>query len=72
MFKFKVKKNETVPQKLSKHFGAIFNTKETFIFDIGKEDSNVNTMGVHVEKHLQEKADNINNKQGKSNGEKIG
>ena len=62
MFKFKLKKNETASQKLSKHFGAIFNTKETFIFDIGQQDSNVNTMGTHVEKHLQEQADSINTK----------
>ena len=72
MFKFKLKKTFiSITKSYLKQFG-IFNTKETFIFDIGKEVSNVNTMGTHVEKHLQEKADYINNKQGKSNGEKIG
>ena len=68
----KIPKDSSVSKELSKKFGRVFNTKETFIFDIGKEVSNVNTMGTHVEKHLQEKADFINNKQGKSNGEKIG
>tara|TARA_R110000822_G_scaffold13544_2_gene48059 strand:- start:3126 stop:3335 length:210 start_codon:yes stop_codon:yes gene_type:complete len=68
----KIPKGSSVSKELSKKFGRVFNTKETFIFDIGKEVSNVNTMGVHVEKHLREKADYINNKQGKSNGEKIG
>ena len=67
----KIPKGSSVSKELSKKFGRVFNTKETFIFDFGKEVSNVNTMGVHVEKHLQEKADHINNK-GKSNGEKIG
>lgn len=67
-----IPKGSSVSKELSKKFGRVFNTKETFIFDISKEVSNVNTMGVHVEKHLQEKADYINNKQGKSNGEKIG
>ena len=66
----KIPKGSSVSKELSKKFGRVFNTKETFIFDIGKEVSN--TMGVHVEKHLREKADYINNKQGKSNGEKIG
>ena len=68
----KIPKGSSVSKELSKKFGRVFNTKKTFFFDIGKEVSNVNTMGVHVEKHLQEKADYINNKQGKSNGEKIG
>jgi hypothetical protein len=63
----KILKGSTVSKELSKKFGKIFNTKKTFFFDIGKEVSNVNTMGVHVEKHLQEKADYVNNK-GKSNG----
>jgi len=68
----KIPKSSTVSKELSKKFGKVFNTKETFFFDIGKEVSNVNTMGTHVEKHLQEKADYINKQQGKSNGEKIG
>jgi len=102
----KIPKGSSVSKELSKKFGRVFNTKETFFFDIGKdykkiskgfrmiqwlEDtkglskeelqqvinkrkkvSNVNTMGTHVEKHLQEKADHINKQQGKSNGEKIG
>jgi len=68
----KIPKSSTVSKELSKKFGRVFNTKKTFIFDIGKKVSNVNTMGIHVEKHLQEKADYVNNKQGKSNGEKIG
>ena len=68
----KIPKGSSVSKELSKKFGRVFNTKETFIFDIGKEVSNVNTMGVHVEKHLREKADYINNNKGKSNGEKIG
>jgi len=58
----KIPKNSSVSKELSKKFGKIFNTKETLIFDIDKEVSNVNTMGNHVEKHLQEKADYINNK----------
>ena len=68
----KIPKGSSVSKELSKKFGRVFNTKKTFFFDIGKEVSNVNTMGVHVEKHLQEKADYINNNKGKSNGEKIG
>jgi len=68
----KIPKDSSVSKELSKKFGRVFNTKETFFFDIGKEVSNVNTMGTHVEKHLQEKADFINKQQGKSNGEKIG
>ena len=68
----KIPKDSSVSKELSKKFGRVFNTKETFIFDIGKEVSNVNTLGTHVEKHLQEKADFINKQQGKSNGEKIG
>jgi hypothetical protein len=63
----KIPKGSSVSKELSKKFGRVFNTKKTFFFDIGKEVSNVNTMGVHVEKHLQEKADYVNNK-GKSNG----
>ena len=65
----KIPKGSSVSKELSKKFGRVFNTKETFIFDIGKEVSNVNTMCTHVEKHLQEKADYVNNKQGKSNGQ---
>jgi len=68
----RIPKGSSVSKELSKKFGRVFNTKETFIFDIDKEVSNVNTMGTHVEKHLQEKADFINKQQGKSNGEKIG
>lgn len=68
----KIPKGSSVSKELSKKFGRVFNTKETFIFDIDKEVSNVNTLGTHVEKHLQEKADFINKQQGKSNGEKIG
>ena len=68
----KIPKDSSVSKELSKRFGRVFNTKETFIFDIGKEVSNVNTLGNHVEKHLREKADFINKQQGKSNGEKIG
>lgn len=68
----KIPKDSSVSKELSKKFGRVFNTKETFFFDIGKEDSNVNTMGNHVQEYLQDKADHINNKQGKSNGEKIG
>tara|TARA_R110000772_G_scaffold6978_3_gene24082 strand:+ start:359 stop:568 length:210 start_codon:yes stop_codon:yes gene_type:complete len=65
----KIPKGSTVSKELSKKFGKVFNTKKTYLFDIDKTVSNVNTMGVHVEKHLQEKADYVNNKQGKSNGE---
>ena len=65
----KISKDSSVSKELSKQFGRVFNTKKTFFFDIGKEVSNVNTMGTHVEKHLREKADYINNKQGKSNGQ---
>lgn len=68
----KIPKGSSVSKELSKKFGRVFNTKETFFFDIDKEVSNVNTLGNHVEKHLREKADFINKQQGKSNGEKIG
>ena len=35
----KLKKDETPSQKLSKHFERIFNTKETFIFDLENQNS---------------------------------
>jgi hypothetical protein len=41
----KLKKNETPSQKLSKHFERIFNTKETFIFDLGEQNSEVHLYG---------------------------
>ena len=68
----KIPKGSSVSKELSKKFGRVFNTKETFIFDIGKEDYNTHLYGEGVQEYLQEKADYINNKQGKSNGEKIG
>ena len=68
----RIPKGSSVSKELSKKFGRVFNTKKTFFFDIGKEDSNVNTMGNHVQEYLQDKADYINNNKGKSNGEKIG
>jgi hypothetical protein len=37
----KLKKDETPSQKLSKHFERIFNTKETFIFDLENQNSTV-------------------------------
>ena len=68
----RIPKGSSVSKELSKKFGRVFNTKETFFFDIGKEDSNVNTMGTHVQEYLKEKSDHIKKQQGKSNGEKIG
>ena len=68
----KIPKGSSVSKELSKKFGRVFNTKETFFFDIGKEDSNTHLYGEGVQEYLQEKADYINNNQGKSNGEKIG
>lgn len=63
----KLKKDETPSQKLSKHFERIFNTKETFIFDLEKQNSEVHLFGGHVQNHLDEK--NLNANKGKNNGE---
>lgn len=63
----KLKKDETPSQKLSKHFERIFNTKETFIFDLGEQNSEVHLFGGHVQNHLDEK--NLNANKGKNNGE---
>jgi hypothetical protein len=41
----KLKKDETPSQKLSKHFERIFNTKETFIFDLENQNSTVHFIG---------------------------
>jgi hypothetical protein len=41
----KLKKDETPSQKLSKHFERIFNTKETFIFDLENQNSTVHLIG---------------------------
>ena len=65
----KIPKGSTVSKELSKKFGRVFNTKETFIFDIGKEDSNVNLYGTHVEEYLKQK--HQVNVKGKNDGKKI-
>ncbi len=65
----RIPKGSTVSKELSKHFGKIFNTKETFYFDIGKEDSNVNLYGTHVEEYLKHK--HQVNVKGKNDGKKI-
>jgi len=65
----RIPKGSTVSKELSKHFGKIFNTKETFYFDIGKEDSNVNLYGTHVEEYLKQK--HQVNVKGKNDGKKI-
>ena len=51
----RIPKGSTVSKELSKKFGKIFNTKETFFFDIGRENSNVNLYGNHVQEYLNEK-----------------
>ena len=63
----KLKKDETPSQKLSKHFERIFNTKETFIFDLGEQNSEVHLYGDHVMNHLIEKSLSAN--KGNNNGE---
>lgn len=63
-----LKKDELPSQKLSKHFQRIFNTKETFIFDVKEPNSNVHLYGEHVKNHLNEKSLNAN--EDKYNGEK--
>ncbi len=65
----KIPKGSSVSKELSKKFGRVFNTKETFIFDIGKEDSNVNLYGIHVEEYLKQK--HQVNVKGKNDGKKI-
>jgi hypothetical protein len=64
----RIPKGSTVSKELSKHFGRVFNTKKTFIFDIGKEDSNVNLYGTHVEEYLKQK--HQVNVKGKNDGKK--
>ena len=51
----RIPKGSTVSKELSKKFGKIFNTKETFFFDIGRENSDVNLYGTHVQEYLNEK-----------------
>jgi len=51
----RIPKGSTVSKELSKKFGKIFNTKETFFFDIGRENSDVNLYGNHVQEYLNEK-----------------
>lgn len=65
----RIPKGSSVSKELSKKFGRVFNTKETFIFDIGKEDSNVNLYGTHVEEYLKQK--HQVNVKGKNDGKKI-
>jgi len=65
----RIPKGSTVSKELSKHFGRVFNTKETFIFDIGKEDSDVNLYGTHVDEYLKHK--HQVNVKGKNDGKKI-
>jgi superoxide dismutase len=64
----KLKKDETPSQKLSKHFERIFNTKETFIFDLENQNSTVHLYGwITFMDHLNEKSLNAN--KGNNNGE---
>ena len=65
----RIPKGSTVSKELSKKFGKIFNTKETFYFDIGKEDSNVGLYGTHVDEYLKQK--HQVNVKGKNDGKKI-
>jgi hypothetical protein len=65
----RIPKGSTVSKELSKHFGRVFNTKETFYFDIGKEDSDVNLYGNHVQEYLKHK--HQVNVKGKNDGKKI-
>ena len=65
----RIPKGSTVSKELSKHFGRVFNTKKTFIFDIGKEDSDVNLYGNHVQEYLKHK--HQVNVKGKNDGKKI-
>jgi hypothetical protein len=65
----RIPKGSTVSKELSKHFGRVFNTKKTFIFDIGKEDSDVNLYGNHVQEYLKQK--HQVNVKGKNDGKKI-
>lgn len=65
----KIPKGSSVSKELSKKFGRVFNTKETFIFDIGKEDSDVNLYGNHVQEYLKQK--HQVNVKGKNDGKKI-
>lgn len=51
----RIPKGSTVSKELSKKFGKIFNTKETFFFDIGRQNSDVNLYGTHVQEYLNEK-----------------
>ena len=65
----RIPKGSTVSKELSKHFGRVFNTKKTFYFDIGKEDSNVGLYGTHVDEYLKHK--HQVNVKGKNDGKKI-
>lgn len=56
-FVCKLKKGELPSQKLSKEFSEIFNTKETFVFNIGEQNSEVHLYGDHVKNHLKESLD---------------
>mgnify|MGYP001420857995 FL=1 len=64
----RIPKGSTVSKELSKHFGRVFNTKKTFFFDIGKEDSDVNLYGTHVDEYLKQK--HQVNVKGKNDGKK--
>nr|BAR20287.1 hypothetical protein [uncultured Mediterranean phage uvMED] len=65
----RIPKGSTVSKELSKHFGRVFNTKETFIFDIGKEDSDTHLYGKGVHEYLKQK--HQVNVKGKNDGKKI-
>ena len=78
----RIPKGSTVSKELSKHFGRIFDTKKTFIFDIesavnsinrfsredSKKNSNVSLYGIHVEEYLKQK--HQVNVKGKNDGKK--
>jgi len=65
----RIPKGSTVSKELSKHFGRVFNTKETFFFDIGKEDSDTHLYGEGVHEYLKHK--HQVNVKGKNDGKKI-
>ena len=60
----KIKPNESAMTAFSKHFKRIFGGNTTFgeIAEVKKQQvSSANPMGDHVEKHLKEQSDYINN-----------
>jgi len=64
----RIPKGSTVSKELSKHFGRVFNTKKTFFFDIGKENSDTHLYGQGVHEYLKQK--HQVNVKGKNDGKK--